>query len=190
SLRSPDFGPETAWDRAIISTVHQLPEGEAFARLANEAATSLPKPMRKTLHEWRGKPDSLRLHQATYIGMRLDKLGVRHLHTHFAGMAARTAFWIKNFFGIDYSLTVHANDIFVPAKFEIGLSEVFSSASAIIAVSDFAANQLRERFPETASRVHRIYNGIDAATFQPGQSEPPPSTLSIGRLISNKGFDV
>src|SRR6266513_1627375 len=177
SLRSPDFGPETAWDRAIISTVHQLPEGDAFARLANEAAASLPKPMRRTLHGWRGKPDSLRLHQANYIGTYLQKLGVRHVQTHFAGMAARTAFWIKKFFGIDYSVTVHANDIFVPANFEIGLSEILSSA---IAVSDFAANQLRQRFPEYAARVHRIYNGIDPAKFYPAEFERPPLILSIG----------
>ena len=190
SLRGPDFGPETRWDRAIISMVHQLPEGDVFARLADEALASLPKPVRKTLYEWRGKPDSLRLHQATYIGARLQKLGIRHVHTHFAGMAARTAFWIRKFFAIDYSLTVHANDIFVPPKFEVGLSEILSSASAIITVSDFAANQLRERFPETASRVHRIYNGIDRAQFQPAQSEAPPLILSIGRLISKKGFDV
>jgi len=190
SLRAPDFGPETTWDRAIISMVHQLPEGDVFARLADEASASLSKPTRKTLHEWRGKPDSLRLHQATYIGTRLQKLGLRHVHTHFAGMAARTVFWIKKFFGIDYSLTVHANDIFVPPKFEVGLSEILSSASAIIAVSDFAANQLRERFPENAGQVHRIYNGIDCAQFEPAQFERPPLILSIGRLISKKGFDV
>jgi colanic acid/amylovoran biosynthesis glycosyltransferase len=190
SLRSPDLGPETAWDRGIISAVHQLPEGDAFARLANEAATSLSRPMRKTLRKWRGKSDSLRLHQATYIGMRLQKSDVQHVHTHFAGMAARTAFWIKKFFGIDYSVTVHANDIFVPALFEIGLSEIISSASAIIAVSDFAANQLRQRFPKNASRVHRIYNGIDPAKFQSAEFEPPPLILSIGRLIGKKGFDV
>jgi colanic acid/amylovoran biosynthesis glycosyltransferase len=190
SLRRPDFGPEPKWDETITSMVHQLPEGDVFARLADEASASLSKPVRKTLHEWRGKPDSLRLHQATYIGTRLQELGVRHLHTHFAGMAARTAFWIRKFFGINYSLTVHANDIFVPPNFEIGLSEILSSASAIIAVSDFAANQLRERFPENAGRVHRIYNGIDCAQFKPAQFQRPPLILSIGRLISKKGFDV
>jgi colanic acid/amylovoran biosynthesis glycosyltransferase len=190
SLRGPDVGPETTWDRGIMSAVHQLPEGDVFARLADEASASLPKPVRKTLHGWRGKPDSLRLHQATYIGTRLQNLGIRHVHTHFAGMAARTAFWIRKFFGIGYSLTVHANDIFVPANFEIGLFEIMSSASAIIAVSDFAAKQLRERFPEHAGRVHRIYNGIDCAQFKPAQFEQPPLILSIGRLITKKGFDV
>ena len=190
SLRRPDFGPETTWDDSITSRVHQLPEGDVFARLADEASASLPKAARKTLHEWRGKPDSLRLHQATYIGARLKKSGVRHVHTHFAGMAARTVFWIRKFFGVNYSLTVHANDIFVPPNFEIGLSEILSSASAIVAVSDFAANQLRGRFPENAGRVHRIYNGIDCDQFKRAQFERPPLILSIGRLISKKGFDV
>ena len=190
SLRAPDRGPELNWDPAIVSGVHQLPEGDAFARLANEASAALPQAARKTLHDWRGKDDSLRLHQATYIGVRLQKLGVCHLHVHFAGMAARTAFWIKRFFGIDYSLSVHANDIFVPNKFEIGLPQIFSTASAILTVSDFAANQLRDRFPDTASRVHRVYNGIDCDSFQPAEPSPPPLILSIGRLISKKGFDV
>jgi len=190
SLRAPDRGPEMNWDPAIVSSVHQLPEGDAFARLADEASVSLPQTARKTLHEWRGKDDSLRLHQATYIGARLQKLGVHHLHVHFAGMAARTAFWIKRFFGIDYSLTVHANDIFVPNKFEIGLPQIFSMASAIVVVSDFAANQLRDRFSDTASRFHRIYNGIDCDRFRPAQPSQPPLILSIGRLISKKGFDV
>ena len=190
SLRAPDRGPELNWDPSIVSGVHQLPEGDAFARLADEASASLPRAARKTLHEWRGKYDSLRLHQATYIGVQLQKLGVHHLHLHFAGMAARTAFWIKRFFEIEYSLTAHANDIFVPNDFEVGLSQIFSTASAIVAVSDFAANQLRNRFPDAASRVHRIYNGIDCDEFQPAEPSSPPLILSIGRLINKKGFDV
>ena len=190
SLRAPDRGPELNWDPGIVPGVHQLPEGDAFARLADEASASLPQAARKTLHEWRGKNDSLRLHQAAYIGVRLQKLGVHHLHVHFAGMAARTAFWIKRFVGIEYSLTVHANDIFVPNDFEIGLSQIFSTASAIVAVSDFAANLLRDRFSDTASRVHRIYNGIAFDSFQPAEPSRPPLILSIGRLISKKGFDV
>ena len=190
SLRAPDRGPELNWDPAIVSAVDQVPEGDAFARLADEASASLPKAARKTLHEWRGKDDSLRLFQATYVGVRLQRLGVRHLHVHFAGMAARTAFWIKRFFGIEYSVTVHANDIFVPNKFEIGLAQIFSTASAIVAVSDFAANQLRDRFPDAASRVHRVYNGIDFDSFRPSPPSRPPLILSIGRLITKKGFDV
>src|SRR5438046_9592401 len=106
----------------------------------------MQKQIRRPLHEWRGNPDSLRLHQPTYIGMHLQKLGVRHVHTHFAGMAARTAFWIKKFFGIDYSVTVHANDIFVLANFELGLTEIILSVNAVLVVIDFASNPLRTTF--------------------------------------------
>ena len=78
----------------------------------------------------------------------------------------------------------------MPNNFEIGLSQIFSTASAIVAVSDFAANQLRDRFSDTGSRVHRIYNGIDCDSFQSAEPSLPRLIISIGRLISKKGFDV
>lgn len=186
SLRVPEG---TDFRNAGID-VHQVPEGKAFAKLADQAATSMPRSAQTTLRAWRGKRDSLRLHQAAYIGLRLRELGITHVHAHFAGMAARTAFWIKEFFGIPYSLTVHANDIFVPNHFELGLPQILSSASAVIAVSDFAADYLRQQFPESGGAVRRIYNGLDLAKFQPTRFSQPPSVLAVGRLISKKGFDV
>src|SRR5207244_419740 len=57
-------------------------------------------------------------------------------------------------------------------------------------VSHFDANPLRHRFPDSASRIHRVYNGIDCDSFQPAEPSPPPLILSIGRLIGKKGFDV
>ena len=42
----------------------------------------------------------------------LREAGIRHVHVHFAGSAARTAFWLKRLFGVEYSVTAHANDIF------------------------------------------------------------------------------
>src|SRR5207302_1499722 len=124
------------------------------------------------------------------IGLRLYELGVRHVHAHFAGMAAGTAFWILKFFGISYSVTVHANDIFTPNDFEIGLGKILSSASAIVTVSNFGADYIREKFPEIRKRVYRVYNGIDVEQFQPARFEQPPLVLSVGRLISKKGFDI
>lgn len=190
SLRGPDLGPEQSWDSEILRAVHRLPEGDDFAEAVDAAARTIPRTARKILREWRGKRDSLRLNQAVYIGVRLRELGVPHVHAHFAGMAARTAFWIRRFFGLSYSVTVHANDIFAPNDFEIGLDQILSSAGAIIVVSDFGADYIRREFPETAGRVHRIYNGVDINEFQPAQFEQMPLILSIGRLISKKGFDI
>lgn len=191
SLRGPDLGPESSWNSEILGAVDRLPEGDEFAQIVDAEVKTIPREARKILRAWRGKRDSLRLYQAVYIGVRLRDRRVPHVHAHFAGMAARTAFWVRKFFGLSYSVTVHANDIFAPADFEIGLDHIFSSASAIVAVSDFGAEYIRRKFPEAAERVYRIYNGIDIAGFQPARFvDPPPLILSIGRLISKKGFDL
>jgi glycosyltransferase involved in cell wall biosynthesis len=116
-------------------------------------------------------------------------LGIRHVHAHFAGMAARTAFWIERFFSIPFSFTAHANDIFAPRQFEIGLDKVVHAARVIVTETDFAARFLRERFPQRADRIHRIYNGLDLAEFRRANfSASTPLIVAIGRLIPKKGF--
>jgi glycosyltransferase involved in cell wall biosynthesis len=115
--------------------------------------------------------------------------GLVHLHAHFAGMAARTAYWIKEFFGVPFSFTGHANDIFAPRDFVISLPKLMESAAAIVTVSDYSAKFLSSRFPKEAARIHRVYNGIDLSRFQPADfRSEAPTIISIGRLIEKKGF--
>ena len=124
-----------------------------------------------------------------YVGLRLQKMGIDHVHAHFAGMAARTAFWINRFFSITFSFTAHANDIFSPRQFEIGLDKLVDRARAIITETDYAARFLRDRFSHRADRVHRIYNGLDLAEFGRADfSSTPPLIIAVGRLIPKKGF--
>src|SRR5204863_6334486 len=131
----------------------------------------------------------LRLYQAAYVGLRLQEIGIRHVHAHFAGMAARTAFWIGRFFPITFSFTAHANDIFAPRDFEIGLDKLIGAASAIITETDYAKKFLQERFPDRRDRVHRIYNGLDLAPFVRADfSFTSPLIVAVGRLIAKKGF--
>jgi glycosyltransferase involved in cell wall biosynthesis len=48
---------------------------------------------------------------------------------------------------------------------------------------------LRERFPDRAGRVYRIYNGLDLAEFGRADfSSTPPLIVAVGRLIPKKGF--
>ncbi len=124
-----------------------------------------------------------------YIGLRLREMGVGHVHAHFAGMAARTAFWLNKFFPITFSFTAHANDIFTPRNFEIGLDKLVGAARAIVTETDYAAEFLRERFSHRADRVHRNYNGLDLAEFRHADfSSTPPLIIAVGRLIPKKGF--
>jgi glycosyltransferase involved in cell wall biosynthesis len=111
------------------------------------------------------------------------------VHAHFAGMAARTAYWIEKFFGIPYSVTAHANDIFAAREFVVSLAKIFDAAAAIVTVSDFSVGQLEQRFPSAAHKIQRVYNGIELERFSPATFDAPvPIVLSIGRLIEKKGF--
>jgi colanic acid/amylovoran biosynthesis glycosyltransferase len=135
------------------------------------------------------RTDFLRLYQAVYVGLRLQEMKISHVHAHFAGMAARTAFWIAKFFPVTFSFTAHANDIFAPRNFEIGLDKLISAARVIVTETDYSEKFLRERFPERADRIHRIYNGLNLGEFGHANfSSDPPLIVAIGRLIAKKGF--
>src|SRR5438552_15956406 len=88
-----------------------------------------------------------------------------------------------------FSFTAHANDIFAPRHFEIGLDKLVDAARVIVTETDYAAQFLRERFPQPADSVHRTYNGLDLAEFERADfSSTPPLIIAVGRLIAKKGF--
>ena len=191
SIRNPKDEPPQDWDTRIVRDVHYLPEEKELLEEVQRASKKrrLSPAVIAALDEWGRRTDFLRLYQAVYVGLRLQDLGIDHVHAHFAGMAARTAFWIAKFFPITFSFTAHANDIFAPGNFEIGLEKLIQTARLIITETDYSEKFLRERFPEHADRIHRIYNGLNLAEFRHANfSSDPPMIVAIGRLIAKKGF--
>jgi colanic acid/amylovoran biosynthesis glycosyltransferase len=168
--------------------IYYLPDTNS---LEFKIRTKLIPPRLKEL--WSGSGDLRdkgRFREAVYLGRKLKKAEVSHLHVHFAGLASRTAWWIKRLFGITYSFTGHANDIFCPKPEQrIGLADLLREASFVVVVSDFGADWLQRGFPESAHKIQRVYNGLDLSVFKhatPGAE--PVRLLSIGRLIEKKGF--
>jgi colanic acid/amylovoran biosynthesis glycosyltransferase len=191
SIRNPKDEPSQDWDARLVQQVHYLPEEKELLDDVRRASKkgNVTSGVVAALDEWGRRTDFLRLYQAVYVGVRLQQMGIRHLHAHFAGMAARTAFWIHKFFPITFSFTAHANDIFAPRDFEIGLDKLVDTSRAIVTETDYAEQFLRERFPERADRVHRIYNGLNLAEFgRTDFSFTPPLIIAVGRLIGKKGF--
>src|SRR5438874_4456648 len=191
SIRKPKDEPPQDWDTRIVERVNYLPEEKELLEDVRRAAKKrkISIDIVAALDEWDRRTDFLRLYQAIYVGLRLQQMGIDHVHSHFAGMAARTAFWINKFFSITFSFTAHANDIFSPRQFEIGLDKLVETARAIITETDYAARFLRDRFSHRDDRVHRIYNGLDLAEFGRADfSSIPPLIIAVGRLIPKKGF--
>lgn len=191
SIRNPKDEPPQDWDARIVERVHYLPEEKELLDAVRRASKKerLTPEIIAALDEWARRTDFLRLYQAVYVGLRLKEKGISHVHAHFAGMAARTGFWITKFFPITFSFTAHANDIFAPRKFEIGLDKLVGTARVVVTETDYSEKFLRERFPERADRIHRLYNGLNLAEFGRATfSSDPPLIVAIGRLIAKKGF--
>jgi colanic acid/amylovoran biosynthesis glycosyltransferase len=190
SLRRPSGEPPQDWDEDIVRRVHYLPEEKPLVEEVTRMLRKRKLPqVADAIDQWGRQTDFLRLQQAVYVGARLQDAGIRHVHAHFAGMAARTAYWIDKFFSIGFSFTAHANDIFAPRKFETSLDKLVESTRLVVTETDYAANFLRERFPQSGERIHRVYNGLNLAEFRRADfASPIPSIITVGRLIEKKGF--
>lgn len=137
---------------------------------------------------WGDEGEKRRIYEALWLLPRLRERRIEHVHTHFAGSATRTAYWLKRFGGIRYSFTAHANDIFCDEPHE-RLASLIDGAEAVVTVSEFSAGMLRKKFPDAANKVHRVYNGIHPDRFRRGVPDSPvPLILSVGRYIEKKGF--
>ena len=184
----PHFPPEA------VSHVTTAPaKEELIAEIKRRrAAGELPRKINDRLHAWGSDPDKGRLYEAIWAGEILRRQGIRHLHVHFAGIAARTAFLIKELYGITYSFTGHALDIFCQSPHAIGLGPLTREAKIIITVADYSARLIEEKYPACAHKIHRVYNGIALPSALPSPTPPapnlPPLILSVGRLIPKKGF--
>jgi colanic acid/amylovoran biosynthesis glycosyltransferase len=191
SIRNPKDEPPQEWDPRIVERVHYLPEEKELLDDVRRAAKKrkLTSEIVAAMDEWGRRTDFLRLYQAAYVGLRLQEMGIGHVHAHFMGMAARTAFWIHKFFPVSFSFTAHANDIFAPRNFEVGLDKLMATARVVVTVSNYAKKFLQDRFPKRADRVRRIYNGLNLAEFGRADfSSVPPLILAVGRLVAKKGF--
>ena len=145
-------------------------------------------------NSWGDKGDKNRLYEAAWLGLKLKEAGIRHVHAHFAGMPARTAYWLKKFYGISYSFTGHANDIFCnngagQARTPLTLEDLVAGARFVATETEFSRGWLQQKFPAHAGKVFRVYNGIQTGKFSP--ATPPegrPRIISVGRYIEKKGF--
>ena len=183
----------------LFERVHFLPEREELKRLVRtwKDEHALPRSAALVLRHWGERSDKARIYEAAYIAKVLSDMGAkapRHVHSHFVGIGARTCWWLRKFTGVTYSFTAHANDIFCqPDDETVPFASLFEEAALIVTVSDYTANQLRQRFRSAARRVKRVYNGLDLEPFKAARAQASRSLaaggiLSVGRSIEKKGY--
>jgi glycosyltransferase involved in cell wall biosynthesis len=136
-----------------------------------------------------GYKPAIRARNAWYFAKLFRRLGVQHVHVHFANRATHTALFLKRL-GFPFSFTAHAQDF----MFDLGshelLAEMARESEFVVAVSEFSRGLLCEQCPDSAHKIVRIFNGIEVGDFKPVpvKIRQPLRIVSIGRLIEFKGF--
>src|SRR5262249_28232367 len=133
----------------------------------------------------------LRARNALYFAEFFARSGVDHVHVHFANRAAHTALFLKEISGISFSVTAHGQDFMKDLGTDDLLREICAAAEFVAAETDYSRDLLRQRCPDSAAKIHRVYNGIDLERFPapgPVNSNSTPRIVSVGRLVAFKGF--
>jgi glycosyltransferase involved in cell wall biosynthesis len=134
-----------------------------------------------------------RARNALYFADYFKRRGVDHVHVHFANRAAHTAMFLKEISGIPFSVTAHGQDFMKDLGNDDLLREICAAAEFVAAETDYSRDLLRQRCPDSATKIHRVYNGMDLTRFPEQKDEASinqvPRIISIGRLVAFKGFE-
>ncbi len=132
--------------------------------------------------------------KALAAAWRFHRLGVAHVHAHFANQTADCAALAASVAGIPFSFTAHAYDIYqsVPRQRNDTLGWKLAHVARAFAVSEFATRLMRTRLaPGEDGRVQTAYVGIPMELFREAPPpDPPLRLLAVARLCEKKGLDT
>ena len=186
----------------LCAPIHYAPPQEIL-KLFERNAKNNGKWPRHLVEEHEGKYGPMakpeqRARNALYFAKFFARSGVDHVHVHFANRAAHTAVFLKEISGIPFSVTAHGQDFMKDLGSDDLLREICAAAEFVAAETDYSRDLLRQRCPDSATKIHRVYNGIDLKRFPMPRNVTarpavvpyrPPRIVSVGRLVAFKGFD-
>ncbi len=190
SLRSPvdtHFQPAISRVKASVTYLADKGKMNDFWSVLKKAAQVIPDcpALIPALQD----VDVNTVYQAVQLATAVRARGINHLHAHFGTSATAVARVAAKLAGITYSFTAHAKDIFHESVCEEDLRSKLHDAASTITVSDFNLEYLRDTYGADASRVVRIYNGIELDRFPYASPESrAPRIVAVGRLVEKKGF--
>ena len=189
SIRRPEDPPEVAV--SMETPVFYLPEGaEIRTKIDKDRELGrLHSKLHRAIPKYRTAGDSQRMFEAAWLGPILQAAGIRHVHAHFGGMAARTAWWLRKLFGISYSFTGHANDIFCEGDFPTTNTMLVNDAKFVATETDFSRKWMEEKHLFACGKIFRVFNGIRMEELPAAKRvDGVPRIVSVGRYVEKKGF--
>jgi glycosyltransferase involved in cell wall biosynthesis len=113
----------------------------------------------------------------------------QHIHAHFVDRAATAAIVVSRLLNLPYSVTAHANDIYVDP---VLLPEKMVEAKFVATCTQYNETHLASLNGNgVGKKLHCIYHGLDIDQYQPVERKRPstaPLLLAVGQLKEKKGF--
>lgn len=125
---------------------------------------------------------------AVYLAFEMQKLGVGHIHAHFAINAATLALVASRLLDISFSFTAH-NSFFTD---RVILKEKIREALFIAVISEFSRQFLKRMVPDDdiGEKTHTVHCGVSLDDFVPHAHKPEngvPTLLFVAQLAERKG---
>lgn len=119
----------------------------------------------------------------------MQRLGIEHVHCHFATHPAAAGYVIHRLTGISYSFTAHGSDIHVDRT---GLCPKVAEAAFVVAISEYNRQVIVDECgKDSAARVEVLHSGVDTDHFRPSERPPiahaPLQLICIGTMHEVKG---
>lgn len=124
--------------------------------------------------------------KAVFLGRRLAREGVGHIHAHFATHPATVAHIASAFTGVPYSFTAHAHDIFLASSRPL-LKQKVRAASFVRAISDYNRRFLEARYGAARGKVRVVHMGLDPSDYQRAAVHPA-RIVCVASLRPYKGI--
>lgn len=124
--------------------------------------------------------------KACTMARRMRRLGVVHVHAHFASHPAAIAYVIRRLSGLSYSFTAHGSDLH---REQAMLIEKVRDASFVVAISDYNRRFIVDHVGADLSRKVRVVHcGVDVQEFPVGDpGADVVQIVCIGTLHEVKG---
>lgn len=128
---------------------------------------------------------------AVYLGRELQRAGIERIHAHWASYPTTVALVIRWIFGIPFSFSAHAYDIYLVPQL---LSAKVRTAEFVVTCARVNASYLEQLAgPAAHDRIVVNYHGVNLQRFRPRRPvrhEGMPSIVTCGRLQLYKGHHI
>lgn len=128
---------------------------------------------------------------AVYLGRELQRAGIDRVHAHWASYSTTVALVIRWIFGIPFSFTAHAYDIYLVPQL---LSAKVRTAEFVVTCARVNASYMEQLAgPAASERIIVNYHGVNLERFRPrvtAQHEGLPRIVTCGRLQLYKGHHI